>query len=155
MAGEPAIQKIADGLKAALTGTATTVEVDRPEDDAYGKGEIGALGALNIRHTTTVFEPFDHATTLHRAAFDIGMIVEVKPGPSNAARLREMEADLVAALWADRTLGGLAQDVQPQASGGDDDVRTDEGERSLSVEVLFLTPVGDHRTIIGPAGPIP
>jgi hypothetical protein len=155
MAGEPAIEKVIAGLQAALAGTATTVDVDRAEDDGFGKGEIGALGALNIRHVGTVFEDHSHNETLHRATFDIGMIVAVEAAKTNAARLREKEADVVAALWADRTLGGLVQDISPQSSGGDDEVRADEGERSLTVKILFLTPVGDHRTVIGATGLIP
>ena len=152
MAGEPAIQKVLGTLQAALSTAAVTVDIDRPEDDAYGKGE---LEAINIQHRSTTFEHHSHNETLHRATVDIGMIVAVEASATNAVRLREMEADVVAVLWANRTLGGLAQDMTPLSSGGDDDVRSDEGERALSVEILFLTPVGDHRTVIGATGLIP
>jgi hypothetical protein len=156
MAGEPAIQKVLVALRAALTPAAVTVDIDRPDDDAYGQAE---LEAINLRHTGTRFESGTSAeyqsAQHHYASVDVGMIVGVEASASNAQRLREMEADVVALLWADRTLGGLVSNIEPTSSGGDDDVRSDEGERQLSLEIHFCTPVGDHRTVIGATGLIP
>jgi hypothetical protein len=155
MAGEPALEKVLVNLLAALTGgtlTGATKEIDRADDNPWGKGE---LPALNIIHRRTSFRQHSMNETLHTAQIDIEMIVAVEAASTNGKRLREMEADVVAALWADRTLGGLAQDIDLDSSGGDEDVLCDEGARPLSINILFLTPVGDHRTIIGHAGLIP
>jgi hypothetical protein len=66
-----------------------------------------------------------------------------------------MEADLIAVMFANRTLGGLTQDIQPQSSSGGEEQESDTGLRTLTVNILFLTPVGDHRTIVGANGLIP
>lgn len=155
MAGEPALDKVLTALKTVLDPVASLVEIDRADDDSYGKGELGANGAINILHLRTTFEMHEHGVQLHRAALDLDMAVAVDADATNGARLRVLEADIVEALWADRTLGGLAQDVILISSGGDEDVRADEGARPLSIEVLYLTPVGDHRTILGATGPVP
>lgn len=156
MAGEPALDKVLNGLKTTLTGAATlngvTVDIDRADDDAYGKGD---LPAININHTGTDFELHEHGMQLHRASVELDMLVETRAASPIGRRLREMEADIVAALWADRSLGGLAQDVGLVTAGGDEDIRADEGGRVLSIEIIFLTPVGDHRTVIGAAGLVP
>ena len=152
MAGEPALDKILTALKASIVATATTVDIDRPEDEEYGNAE---LDAINILHNRTSYEPHSHGETLHRASVDLDMIVSVEASAANGARLRIFEADVVAALFVDRTLGGVAQVVILISSGGDEDVRADHGARALSIEILYLTPLGDHRTIIGAAGLIP
>lgn len=156
MAGEPALDKVLTALKAALSVglDGVTVDVDRAEDDAYGNAELGG-GAVNIIHQATDFSPHDHGTTEHRASIDLSMVVERKAATTNAAQLREMEADLVAALWANRTLGGLVQDITWTGADGADDVRENVAARVLSIEILFLTPLGDHRTVIGASGLIP
>lgn len=153
MAGEPAIDKIATGIETALSGLAgVTVDIDRAEDEAWGAGEIPGV---NVIHEETEFSQFDNGSTLHRARFTLDLVEDVSAEEGLKRKLRELEADVVAALWADRTLGGIAQDVVPLSAGGDDDVRADEGIRPLFIEVLFLTPIGDHRTIIGASGLVP
>lgn len=154
MAGETALDKVLTALRATLAAAIPTVtwQIDRPEDDALGRGE---LPHGNIQHSGTRFEQLTHGETLHRATIDISMTVETKAASTNARRLREMEADIVAAIAAAPTLGGLAQDIIPLSSGGDEDVRADEGASTLSLVILFLTPLGDHRTVLGAAGLIP
>ena len=151
----PALDKVLTALKTAINSAASLVEIDRTEDDAYGKGDLGTNGAVNILHLRTDFEMRAHAEHLHKARIDLDMVVAVEASASNGARLRDMEARLVAALWADRTLGGVVEDVMLLSSGGDEDVRADTGARPLSIEIHFLTPLGDHYTVIGAAGLIP
>lgn len=149
----PALDKVLSALKAtfdaapALSGDAAAV--DRAKDAAWGKGE---LPARNILERQTVFSAFDHSSTLHRAEVDIDHIAPAVEGLTNAAALRLMEANTVAALWADRTLGGLVQDIQLDGSGTPEDLLIEEGARTLSIVILFLTPVGDHFTVVGADG---
>lgn len=156
MAGEPAIRKVLVALEQTLQTVATLstvgIEIDRAEDEPFGNAE---LPAVNILHTGTDFSLRSHAETLHRASINLDMIVDSKAGASNSAQLDELEATIIATLWANRTLAGLVEDIAPQSSEGNEQVRADEGARLLTLEILFLTPIGDHRTIIGAAGPIP
>lgn len=154
MAGEPAIRKVAVALRATIASleSLTTAVIDRPEDEPFGNAE---LPAGNILHTNTTFELRTYNEQLHRATFAIDMIVSNDPDGSNAARLDELESDLIALLWANRTLGGLVEDIRPLSSEGNEQVRADDGARLLNIEILFVTPMGDHRTIIGPAGIVP
>lgn len=152
----PALDKVLVALATTLNAwpalAAATFEIDRPEDEALGNAEVPHG---NIKHDHTSFEQFTHGETLHRASVSIDMIVAVEAAATNAAQLRVFEANIVAALWADRTLGGLAQDVVPGNSNGGENVLADEGGRTLSIEILFLTPIGDHFTVIGAAGLVP
>lgn len=153
MAGEPAIRKIVDALAATLGAIpGLRVDIDRAEDEPYGNAE---LPAANIVVAGVAFEARDHGTTLHRASVDIDLHVDPEAGSTNAARLDAIEADAVATLHADRTLGGRAEDVAPLSSGGADGLRADTAVRTLSIEIRFLTPLGDHRTLMGATGPIP
>lgn len=162
MAGEPALDKVGAALKEALQASeafdGVLIDVDRPDDDEYGNTEI-ERGAINIVHDSTAFQHGsygEHANaTLHTASFDLDMITAVKAAASNARRLREMEADAVAALALDLTLGGLVSDVNWLSAGGGEDVRADVAVRPLRLEIEFATPLGDHRTVIGAAGLIP
>lgn len=155
MANEPAIRKIMAALKATLEAAdpiIASVFIDRSEVEPFGNAEIPAI---NILHGGTEFQTFDHASTLHRATVNLDMIVENNDPAGMPAMIDEIEARIVETLWADRTLGGLAQDVTPQSSEGNEQVHADEGARLLAIEILFLTPVGDHRTVQGTAGPNP
>lgn len=154
MAGEPALDKVLAALKTTLETIPGDglVEIDRADDNPFGNAE---LPARNVLHRRTGFEQLSHGETLHRAQIDIDHIVATEAASTNGAALREMEAETVEALWADRTLGGLAMDIEIESSGGGEDVFTDEGARALSITVLFATPIGDHRTILGAAGPVP
>lgn len=154
MAGEPALDKVLMALKTALAAipSGALVEIDRADDNPFGNAE---LPARNVLHRRTGFEQITHGETLHRVQIDINHIVAVEAASTNGAALREMEAETVETLWADRTLGGLAQDIEFESSGGGEDTFADEGARPLSITVLFLTPVGDHRTILGVSGPVP
>ncbi|MEA3044574.1 MAG: hypothetical protein QOH47_2412 [Sphingomonadales bacterium] len=149
-----ALSKVLANLETALDGAAGLIETDRADDNPFENAEL-ATGAINILQRRTQFEQHSQNEVLHRAQIDLDMIVAVEAASTNGARLREMEADIVAALWADRTLGGLAQDIDVDSSGGGEDVLCDEGSRPLSITILFLTPLGDHRTIIGAAGLVP
>jgi hypothetical protein len=152
MPGTPALEKVLTALKAVFTGESATTASDRPEDDAFGKGE---LPARNIIDRGTSYSLIETSVELHIARVDIDHVVAVTAAATNGAKLREMEARTVELLFANRTLGGLVQDIRWSDSGGDDEVRADDGARALSIEILFLTPLGDHRTVIGASGLIP
>lgn len=153
MAGEPAIRKVIAALEALLSAADIgNVMVDRTQEEPLGNVE---MPAINILHTGTAFEVHDHGTTLHRASIDLDMIVAASDASSIGARHAEMEAAIVSVLHADPTVGGLAQDTIPQSSEGVENVFTEEGARLLKIEILFLTPLGDHRTVIGPGGIVP
>lgn len=154
MAGEPALTKVQTALKAALEAAMPgwLVEADRADDSPLGNAE---LPALNIRYRGTVRDTISNCEVRNRARFGLSLAVSVEEASTIAARLREAEADIGAALWADRTLGGLIFDYEIASTDGDEDVLSDEGGRELDLTLSYLTPVGDDRTIIGAAGLVP
>lgn len=156
MSGEPALDKVLVALRTIIASAfpAATVEIDHPADEEFGNAEIDA-GAVNIVHQDTAFDDrgaYSQGATKHTASIDLDLLVSADAVKTNAAQLRDMEVDAVAALWANRTLGGLVQDVRWPAATGCSDVYADVAGRTLKLEIDFLTPTGDHRTIIGAAG---
>lgn len=151
MAGTPALRKVIEALETTLA-SAGTVFIDRPEDESFGEGQLPAWNILTDAEVE--FSPLDQGTTLHRATVDIDLIDKIGE-TSIASRLDELEAETVELLHADRTLGGLAQDVRPDSSAASGQIYADAGARTLSVTILYLTPLGDHRTVIGATGIIP
>lgn len=152
----PALDKVLTALQAVMAAAfpAATVEIDRPVDEDFGNVEI-ANGAVNIVHQGTVFDnngAYDQGATKHTASVDLDLLRAVSASATSAALLREMEADAVAALWANRILSGLAQDVRWPSASGCDGVYANVAGRTLKLEIDFLTPVGDHRTVIGVDG---
>lgn len=153
MAGEPSSRKVKLALKATLTvPDGPTWHIDRPADEPFGNAE---LPAGNIRVVRVEFEPLDQGTTIHRATIDLDLATSVTATESIDAQQEEMAADAVAILYADRTLGGLTQNITPQDMTGTEDDGAEAGIAILRFEIIWLTPHGDHRTIIGASGLIP
>lgn len=151
---DPALRKIVAALKTTLTGAAIgTVFIDRAEEEPFDRGQ---LPAVNIFSGAAVsFEAFDNGTTLHRLSIDIDLI-EKSDATSIDERLAQMESKAVASLWAEQPpLAGLAQSAVPVSTAPAGAAYSDAAARTLSVEILFLTPIGDHFTIIGASGFVP
>jgi hypothetical protein len=146
------LAQLTNTLKADETFDGWTVEADRAVDDDLARGE---LPHLNILHRGTDYQQLTHAETVNRAEVDLEFTVPAKAAAPIGKRLRLIEAQLITTLFANRTLGGYVQDIQPQGSSGADEQRAETGTRTLSVLILFITPVGDQFTLVGTNGLIP
>lgn len=154
MSGEPAIEKVKAALKtmAAAAVPAATIAVNRPDDEPFGNAELPAIG---IRVVAVDFEAHEQGATLHRARIEFDVATAGTASLSIDGDQSEMAAALVARIHADRTLGGLMQDMTEQSMSGTEDDGSEAGIAILGYEGIFLTPLGDHRTIIGATGLIP
>lgn len=145
-----AIRKVLEAVAETLaTVPGFTVEIDRPTDKPFGRVQAPAV---NIRFIGENFDLFDHATMLHEMEVDLDLYAVPTASESISLAQAEMQAAAVAVLWADRFLGGRVQDVTPQSFEGESATVAEAGVAPLKLKVLYLTPIGDFRTIIGQAG---
>ena len=147
-----AIRKVLEALSerlAAIPGW--TVAIDRPADRPFTRNEGRAV---NIRFISVDFSLFDGGTMLHRLEVDLDLYARPTALENLSTVQADMQAEAVAALWEDRFLGGRVQDIVPQSFEGDTTNLAEAGIAPLKIQILFLTPVGDFRTICGQAGNI-
>ncbi|HEX5183588.1 MAG TPA: hypothetical protein VFW19_10610 [Allosphingosinicella sp.] len=156
MSGTPAIRKVLAALKAALEATAvfTTVEIDRSPEEPYGNAEFPAANIVVTAVQITAPWQYKANGTLHEPRFEIGLVVENSAAATVNAQLDDLECTVIAALTGDPAINDYFQKFSPEESEGAADVPTDDGTRRLLFAGQFLTPFGDHRTLIAQSGPI-
>lgn len=123
--------------------------LDRTPDESIQDSERPAVG---LRLGDQAFEFFDQSTTIVKMDIALDIFEDTKGSGSQADRSAAMSARIVAAVHADRTLGGMLQDLEEAgiSAGGSDltDLRNDV----LTYQATFLVPRGDLFTIIGQSG---
>lgn len=130
------------GVLELIPGMTTTI--DRGEDQPFLKSEAPAA---NIRMMGISFSYRSHSELIHDMTVAIDLFArQRKPLSANAAQA-ELMADTMATLWSNRTLGGLIEDMIPQAYDGDEQNRAEGGVTTLTYLLRFLTPVSDVTTI--------
>jgi hypothetical protein len=127
------------------------VFVDRPDAEPFDEADYPAI---NIRAVTVQFDaaPDGQWQTMHRAKFQLDCISGREVGEAIDLINQRAVADIIAALHADRTLGGRLQDLNEIAVSGSELDGADIGSALLEIEALFFTPRGDFYTIVGQAG---
>lgn len=154
MAGEPALVKVQNALVAMMqTLTGINILPDRTVDEPIAENERPAMVPRIVEAA------FDLAPgageVLNTIAIDIDIYESAITGDTITAALATMKAQFVAALHADRTLGGLMQMVEERSFTASSDSVPDLGCATLTLEAQFITPRGDDITIMGTSGPIP
>lgn len=162
MAGEPAIRKVLERLKAWLDGNVgsdVTVHIDRPFDVPFHDNE---LPCVNIRCQRVDFNnSFNYSHTLHDAAIMMDIITRSATLQTIDQKQSEIAADIVARLSARTaaagTIGEVLQDCLPVAMGaaGDEFDQSDQGESTFAWRMTFLTSNTNFRTIAGHNGDVP
>jgi hypothetical protein len=151
---DPAIAKVEDALQAVLEAwpalSGYTILTDQSEDIAL---EEGADKQIVISTMAYSFEVADENwMTAHRAIVDFEAINQQQTlGTINRANHTAL-ALVIAALAADRSLGGRVQDIQERDVAPSNANGRDVGSASMQVHIDFFTPRGDHFTLVGPGG---
>jgi hypothetical protein len=129
-----------------LTPLGLNVLLDRTPDEAIQPSERPCVA---LRLGDQQFEFYDQSTTSVKMDLNLDIFEDTKGAGSQADRSAVVSANIVAAVHADRTLGGRLQDLEEagiQAGGSDlTDLRNDV----LVYQATFFVPRGDMFTIIG------
>lgn len=91
-------------------------------------------------------------TTLNSATIDLDLHARYNPTLSIGAANELAAAKIVAALGADRTLGGRLQNLEEDLLSPSDPSRVAVGCATLTLDVQYFTPRGDPFTIVGLGG---
>lgn len=154
MAGEPALVKVQTALVAALqTLTGINILVDRTIDEPVDPSERPAIVPRIVE--VTFDTPFSIGETLHTIVVDLDLYAEPLVDAAISSRLAVMQARVIAAIAADRTLGGLMQQFEERSFTADPQSVPDLGCATLTFEGQFNTPRGDFNTILGASGTFP
>jgi len=151
MPGTAAVRKVLEALQGRLEmvpGMVGRVYIDRPQEEPFGNAE---MPALNVRLLNIDFKPFDHAHDQHSADIDIDIVTDNRNDGINADQA-DLAAATVETLWGDRFLEGRLQFLQPVSLSGDAQNGAEAGVAPLKYLLSYLTPVGDHFTIVGQSG---
>lgn len=151
---DPAIAKVEDALAAVLAAhpalAGRRIITDRSADVALDQYDGDAITVSTAAYSFEVSD--ENWTTLHTALVDFESVSRTQVvGTISRANHRTL-AHIMAALAADRTLGGMVQDIQeidvaPAGANG-----KDAGTASLQCSVQFFTPRDDWFTILGHSG---
>lgn len=148
---DPAIAKVEDALADALRNypglTGKTIFTAVNADDAQ---EAGSIIVYTMAYKIDQFDELGQ--TLHSATIE----VECIEGPSSAGAVsracQTTIAHVLAALAADRTLGGMVNDIQEVDVAPTTQSGRDHSAASLQTAVTFFTARDDWFTIIGAGG---
>lgn len=108
--------------------------------------------AVAVRLGDQAFSFFDLSTMQVTMDIALDIFEDTKGTGSQADRSAILSARIVAAVHADRTLGGMLQDLEEVGiTGGGSDL-TDIRNDVLAYQATFFVPRGDLFTIIGQSG---
>lgn len=150
---DSALTKVEDALKAALEAygdlSAYTVLTDQPVDVAI---EEDQLPAILIRTVAYEFDQADEQNqTLHTATIEFEIVTK-SPALVISRANHTAAGHILAAIAADRTLGGRLHDIQENDLAPADANGKDAGAASLQFIAEFFTARDDWFTIIGQSG---
>lgn len=149
---DAAITKVEAAIVAALSAYAPlsdwTVIADRPEDEATESGEPDAIRVFMGPHRFQLSD--EQNQTHHFATVEIEPVAAAQTGRTISAANSEAIAHVIAALAADRTLGGRLHDLQEVDVAQSDG--KDIGAQNIQFTAEFFTPRDDWFTILGHAG---
>ncbi len=144
----PALRQVLAALAAQLAGIpGTTIYSDRTGLEPFDKDETPAI---SIRCSDVQFDtPMGLHTTQHKATIDIDIVERSAAASTIPARLQQRVAQVIAAVHADRTLGGRIQSIEEHQASADGNDTPDVGAIVLMFEATFDTPRGDFNTLLG------
>ena len=151
---DAALTKVEAALKSALEAygslSGTTILTDQTIDVALEDDQIPAIVIRTVGYS---FDPnWENASqTLHTATIDFESVTKSPASIISQANHTAL-AYVLAALAADRNLGGMVQDIQEQDLAPSDANGKDAGAASLQFSVQFFTPQDDWFTIKGVNG---
>lgn len=144
-----AIRKVLKALAALPNATCgANIFIDRSDDEPLDASERPGM-VLRVPHIAfSLREGMTLNTATVQADFQSGNTA----GETIDAVNQQAIADFIAAIGADRTLGGMLQTIEEADASGSEQSGADVGCAILTLEALFFTPRGDLRTIVGQSG---
>lgn len=154
---DTALAKVEDALKALFEAYAplegVTFHTARSPDEAFDEEDLEAGAQVLI--LTESFE-LNHDESQGQTQVDASLICEVIELSSATGvvtrNTQEVIAHMIAAIHADRTLGGRLEDLEEQNVAPSGRNGIDASACSLLLDTVFYTPRGDLFTIVGPGG---
>lgn len=147
----PAIAQIEDALADQIGDSADlsgyTIRTDGSRDIAMDADESGDI--INIYTAAYAVDQSDELhSSIHTATIEVEVVSQTPTIGSISRATHTAIAHVIAAVAADRTLGGLAHDIQeidvaPSGANG-----RDIGSASLQFQVQFYTSRSDWFTIL-------
>jgi hypothetical protein len=145
---DPAIIQIRDALAGILAAVPQCkVYVDRGEAEPISQDERPAIVVRVVEQRFDWMERGQGAQR-HTAMIDLDFYEESLTWNGISARLAEMQAQAVALIAADRTLGGRCFDLNFESSTAELDATPDLGCATLTLTAEYLTPASDWTTLI-------
>lgn len=152
-----ALEKVEDALKALFDAYAplenVTFHTARSPDEAFDETELEDGPQVLI--LTESFE-MNHDESQGQTQVNASLICEVVELSSSAGivtrNTQQVIAHMIAAIHADRTLGGRLEDLEEQNVAPSGRSGIDASACSLLLDTVFYTPRGDLFTIVGPGG---
>jgi hypothetical protein len=150
---EPAIRKVVVAMAAQLAAAVPglTFIIDRAPSEAVAREETPCC---LVQFTGEQITPLDQSTSVHVATIDLEICVRAA-ATGIQERLAILIADAMGALQADRTIGGLVQDIEEQSVTSDSVGRPDVNSAALALNVTYLTPRGNFFTVLGQSAVFP
>lgn len=126
--------------------------IDRASDEPLGEADRpgGVIHLAEIEFSRA--EMGD--VLLWTALVDIDLYEQSLIYDTISARHLSMAADTIARINADPVLEDMLQDWMPRGFSADADSVADLGCAVLTLELSWLTPFADWRTILGQSGPL-
>lgn len=150
----PAIAKVEDAIAAQIDAYASlsdyTVVTGQSADEALAEGTDKAILISTAAYSFDVAD--ENWMTIHTALIEVESVSQYQAAGTINRANQTVLAHVVAAIAADRSVGGRLQDIQEIDVAPSAAIGKDVGSASLQFRVQFFTPRGDHFTINGPGG---
>lgn len=146
-----AIRKVLVALSELPNATCgDNIFIDRSDSEPLDrdKGELPGM-ILRVPH---VAYSFREGMTLHTATIQVDFQSGNTAGETIDGTNQIAIAQFIAAIGADRTLGGMLQTIEEQDASGSEQSGADVGCAILTLQALFFTHRGDFFTIVGQSG---
>lgn len=144
--------KVASAFVAQLRAAMPSVEIIYEDSRSMERGKDDRL---HIRSLSTEFARGPSAAeTMCMATFAVDILTKTGGPAVRQDRNEEWAAQVLDALHADPQLGGYAVDTEEKSQVTEDDPTLDVSVLVLTVEVTYLRPDRNARTVIGPSGPL-
>lgn len=151
---DAAISKVEDAIAAQIAAygslTGWTVIADQSDDISLAEGSDKTILLRTLEHKHVQSDELNQ--TLHTAIIEIEAVQQMQTSGSISRANRTALAHVLAAIAADRTIGGRMQDIQEMDSAPAGATGVDVAGASIQFVAEFFTPRGDWFTILGQAG---
>lgn len=148
----PAIRKVQAAIKAQIFAAypALNVIIDRTDDEPLDENEWPAA------IIKMMVDEMSHGPEQGQCSHRVIVHIECQSGNTATNSIDAVNqmtiAQIVAAIHADRTLGGRVEDIEESTSDASENAGADAGAAVLLFETRYYTPRGDLFTIVGVGG---